>query len=98
MTHHSPRASTNTPLVDLYAFEKRTVTIDGKQSSVALEHGFWMALKEIARRRGRPWQEELRVALSKKRPDYNSRAGWLRIHLCAEIVQIVKQRSRPAKT
>lgn len=35
-----------------YAIKKRSISLNGRKTSITLEDEFWLALKEVARRRG----------------------------------------------
>lgn len=46
-----PEKSAVPPPADIGRIKKRSVLIDGHQTSVSLENAFWDALKQIAQRR-----------------------------------------------
>jgi predicted DNA-binding ribbon-helix-helix protein len=75
-----------------YEFEKRTLLIGGKQSSLAMEALYWRGVERIARERNLKWQEIVLLALDQKPRSFSSRAGWLRIWVFAKILESTKRK------
>jgi predicted DNA-binding ribbon-helix-helix protein len=62
---------------------KRSVTIDGRKTSVSLEHEFWAALKEIAASRGMTFSGL--VGTIKHRGDTRNLSSALRLFVLASF-------------
>lgn len=74
-----------------WEFEKRTVLINGKQTSLALEGVYWKGVERVARDRSTTWRQVVNWGLSTKPATFSSRAGWLRIWVFAKVLEMTKR-------
>ena len=62
-----------------YELQKRSISLDGKETTIAIEQLYWKALDDLARAYDTPWRKYLAVVWATRPTDYRgSRAGWLR--------------------
>ena len=68
-----------------HALEKRTLVLDGNETSIRLEKAFWKVIEVYARNTNRSWRTIV-VAALKNRPDPGQNAAsWLRV-TCVQIL------------
>jgi len=66
---------------NLYEFEKRSIRVDRKDTTVSMERMYWKAMEKLARKTRRTWRYVAWLALMHKPHAYKSRAGWLRLYV-----------------
>ena len=58
----------------------------GKETTIAMERFYWVALEEIARQQGMHWRRLTGFILGRKPNDYTSRSGWLRFYITGYFI------------
>lgn len=65
---------------NLYEFEKRSITIAKRKTTISMERIYWKLIEKIAAKRRFHWRFLVDCLLINKPADYSSRSGWLRFY------------------
>lgn len=75
--------------MNTYDREKRSISLNGPETTIVLEHLYWSFLDRHAERNGVPWREVVKDILSKK-PDKRSAPAWWRFIVTHALAQKTK--------
>jgi len=90
----TPSPPSITMIKDPYTFEKRSISIDNKHTTVSMERVNWVVLERLAKMHRMTWRNLAHYILSYRPPEYKSRAGWLRLYIAGYAYTFL---TRPAE-